>query len=129
MKGSLATAALLAVLVAAFLLAACGDGSTAPTPTPPQPTLTIVVTGTKGLEYEGRWKAVGLGGSGEMGIQTFLPETPPLSQTYEVTGTIISLRFEKRQREGRLRVELREQDRVLVRLETDEPFGAVLFGQ
>ncbi len=41
---------------------------------------------------------------------------------------ITYLRFQKRQEEGDLRIEIREVDRVLVRMETSEPFGIVGIG-
>ncbi len=128
------TAALFAVLTVGLALAVgCGGGSApaptpTPTPTPLNPRLTIVVTGTKGLEFKGEWKERGVGVHRDNEVEDFVPDRPPRRVFYDAEGPITYLRFLKRQEEGGLRIEIREGDRVLVRMETSEPFGVVSIG-
>jgi hypothetical protein len=115
---------LLALLfVGTFILAGCGNGDS---PNPFEDlNLTIVVTGTRGIEFKGEWEVRGIGVHSNRGVEDVVPVAAPRRLTYDVAGTIISMRFEKRQAEGDLRVEIREGDIVIVRLDTSEPFGVL----
>jgi hypothetical protein len=102
------------LLLGALIVAACGDS---------EPKLTLVVAGTAGLQYKGEWAVPGHGG----GVESSLSETGTPS-TFEVEGTIISLSFQKEAEVGLLRVEIREGSAVIVRLETQAPYGVVAIG-
>jgi hypothetical protein len=105
----------LVLLVAgALIVGACASS---------EPKLTLVVAGTAGLQYKGEWAVPGHGG----GVESSLSETGTPS-TFEVEGTIISLSFQKEAEEGFLRVEIREGSAVIVRLETQAPYGVVAIG-
>jgi hypothetical protein len=102
------------ILLGALTVAACGDS---------EPKLTLVVAGTAGLQYKGEWAMPGEG----RGVEERLSETGAPT-TYEVKRTIISLSFKKQAEEGMLRVEIREGSNVIVRLETQAPYGVVAIG-
>jgi hypothetical protein len=103
------------LLLGALTVAACGDS---------EPKLTLVVAGTAGLQYKGEWARPNEGMSYD-GVRLSDTGTPTV---YEVKGPIISLSFQKEAEEGLLRVEIREGSAVIVRLETQAPYGAVAIG-
>jgi hypothetical protein len=105
----------LVLFVAGALIAAACAG--------PEPKLTLVVAGSAGLHCKGEWAAPGHGG----GAETSLSETGTPT-TYDIERPIISLRFQKEAEEGFLRVEIREGSAVIVRLETQAPYGVVAIG-
>jgi len=102
-------------LLGTLTVAACGDS---------EPKLTLVVAGTAGLQYKGEWAVPSetMAVEGERLSETGTPST------FEVEGTIISLSFQKEAEEGLLRVEVREGSAVIVRLETQAPYGVVAIG-
>ena len=106
----------LAVLLISALAAAACEGW--------GPELTIVVTGSDGLEFSGEWR-VPNGGMEYEGLRLSETGTPTV---FQVEKTIISLRFQKQAEEGLLRVEVRDGSHVVVRLETNAPYGVVAIG-
>jgi hypothetical protein len=102
-------------VLGALVLAACGNA---------QPKLTLVVAGSAGLQYKGEWAFPNEGGSVDGAI---LSEdgTPTV---YELKSPVLYLNFQKQADEGWMRVEIREGDAVIVRLETQAPYGAVTLG-
>ena len=106
---------LVVLLISALAATACGGWG---------PELTIVVTGSDGLEFSGEWR-VPNGGMGYEGLRLSETGTPTV---FQVEKTIISLRFQKQVEDGLLRVEVRDGSHVVIRLETEAPYGVLAIG-
>lgn len=83
------------------------------------PTFTVQIRGDDGLEFHGSYMITGGGSAQSQSVQGVVP------QDYTISGRIVSASFQKKAKEGNLRLSILKNGEIIKTAETSADYGVV----